>query len=227
VDGISALDLIAHELRTPLSVIRGYVSLIEDGTFPVPDRTRDEAIAPIASKAKELEMLIDVLYFASRLEGGQLPRRPQRFDIAEAVHLAVDEIADRARLEWATIDSRLPETPLAVWADRSHVVRILVNLLNNALTYSRRPATVTVGVRHAVDVEVVVRDRGIGIAADRQRAVFERFQRVGSDAPRFTAGLGLGLPLSRQLAVLNGGSLTLERSAPGEGSTFVLRLPAA
>ena len=70
-----------------------------------------------------------------------------------------------------------------------------------------------------------MRDRGIGIAADRQRAIFERFNRLDSTPPRFTSGIGLGLPISRDLAALNGGTLTLDHSEPERGSVFVLRLP--
>ena len=174
-----------------------------------------------------MDRLIDVLCLSSRLESGQLPFQPVRFDLLEAVRAAAVEVEDRARLECATIETKLPDGPVAVVADSGHIIRILVNLLNNALTYSARPATVTVVVRPGPDVEVVVRDRGIGIAAERQRAIFERFERLSGDAPRFTAGLGLGLPISRDLARLNSGSLSLEHSAPGEGSIFVLRLPAA
>jgi signal transduction histidine kinase len=112
--------------------------------------------------------------------------------------------------------------PIYVTADRGHVVRIVVNLLHNALTYSERPAKVTVEVRRRASAEVVVRDWGIGIAADRQREVFQRFTRL--DPARYTTGVGLGLPLSRDLAIANGGSLILDHSEPGHGSTFVLRL---
>jgi signal transduction histidine kinase len=224
--GVGALEFIAHELRTPLAVIRGYLSMIEDGTYPVPPKTRDEVVTIIAAKARELDSLIDVLLMSSRLAGGRLPVQASHFDVAEAVQAAVAEVAPRASLEWATIDAWLPDSgPVEVTADRSHVVRILVNLLNNSLTYSPRPATVTIAVRRQQHAEVIVRDRGIGLAADRQRAIFERFTRVGDRRSWFTAGLGLGLPMSRELAMLNRGSLTLDHSEPGGGSIFVLRLP--
>jgi len=85
-------------------------------------------------------------------------------------------------------------------------------------------AKVTIEVRRRASAEVVVRDRGIGIAADRQREVFERFTRLDSAPSRYTTGVGLGLPMSRDLSIANGGSLTLDHSEPGHGSTFVLRL---
>ncbi len=223
--GVRALDYVAHELRAPLTVIRGYLSLIEDGTYPVPPATRDGAVSIIAAKAQELDSLIEVLQTASRLANGLLPVQPTRFELGGAVDAAVSEVAGRARLEWATIETTLSDGPVHVTADRGHVVRIVANLLHNALTYSSRPAKVTIQARRRAYAEVIVRDRGIGIAADRQREVFERFRRLDSTQPRFTAGVGLGLPISRELAVVNGGSLTLDHSEPGHGSTFVLRLP--
>jgi signal transduction histidine kinase len=110
-------------------------------------------------------------------------------------------------------------------ADRGHVARILDNLLNNALTYSPSPACVTLELRATDPIEVAVEDRGSGIPADQHELVFERFHRVQGATTRGGAALGLGLSISRELARLNGGALLLERSAPGQGSVFVLKLP--
>jgi signal transduction histidine kinase len=223
--GVAALELVAHELRTPLALMRGYLSLMEDGTYPVPQPMRDGAVAIVAAKAKELDGLIDVLNLASKLADGRLPVEARQFDVAEAVEAAMAEVADRARLELAKIEVRLAGHPLEVTADRGHVVRILVNLLNNALSYSSRPASVIVAVRRRDRAEVFVSDRGVGIPANRQREVFERFNRIEDANSPATPGLGLGLPLSRDLAMLNGGTLALDHSGPGQGSVFVLRLP--
>jgi signal transduction histidine kinase len=181
-------------------------------------------VSIITAKAQELDSLIDTLQTASKLANGLLPVQRTAFELSDAIEAAVSEVAGRARLEWATIETELLDAPIHVTADRSHVVRIVVNLLHNALTYSERPAKVTVEVRRRASAEVVVRDRGIGIAADRQREVFERFTRLDSAPSRYTTGVGLGLPMSRDLAIANGGSLTLDHSEPGQGSTFVLRL---
>jgi signal transduction histidine kinase len=220
------LNLAAHELRTPLAVIRGYLSLLEDGTYPVPDRTREEAVETLVRKAQELESLVETLVIAARLEGGTVPSAVAPIDVAEAVWEAVERARPRARLEGARIDVRAPERGVLASADRGHVARILDNLLNNALTYSDSPACVTVELRPRDPVEVAVRDLGQGIPADHHERVFERFHRVDGATSRPGAGLGLGLSISRELAKLSGGALELERSAPGRGSVFVLRLPA-
>lgn len=223
------LNLAAHELRTPLAVIRGYLSMLEDGTYEVPARTRAEAVDILVVKAQELEALVESVLTTARLEVGRVPRAPARLDAAEAVRQALARIAPRARLEGATVRACLPDGEVPVRADRGHVARILDSLLDNALTYSRPPADVVVAVRReaAAAVEVVVRDRGPGIPAEQHDRVFERFYRLDGGAPRFSPGLGLGLSIGRELALINEGSLRLECSGPGAGSTFVLRLPRA
>jgi signal transduction histidine kinase len=222
------MALAAHELRTPLAVIRGYLSLLEDGTYPVPDRTRAEAVETLVSKAQELEALVDSLVMAARLEGRTLPHAADELNMVAEVEEALERVRPRARLEEARLSRRMLGCGHAATGDRSHVALILNNLLNNALTYSPVPADITVEVRGDGEaVEVAVVDRGHGIPPDQHDRVFERFHRVNVGPARTSAGLGLGLTISQELANLNGGELLLERSAPGEGSVFVLRLRPA
>ena len=172
-------------------MIRGYLSLLEDGTYPVPDRTREEAVDTLVRKAQELESLVETLVTAARLEGGTLPSAAAPLDVGEAVREAIERVRPRARLEGAEIELRAPEGGVVARADRGHVARILDNLLNNALTYSESPASVTVELRRRDPVEVAVRDLGQGIPADHHDRVFERFHRVDGAAYRPGGGLGL------------------------------------
>ena len=221
------MHLAAHELRTPLAVIRGYLSLLEDGTYPVPDRTRAEAVETLVGKAQELESLVELLVVAARLEGGGLPHAADELDMVREVAEALERVRPRARLEGARLSTRVRGGHHAATADRAHVALILNNLLNNALTYSPAPADVTVEVRDGEAVEVAVLDQGHGIPSEEHERVFQRFHRVDVGPARTSAGLGLGLTISQELASLSGGELVLERSAPGEGSVFVLRLHRA
>lgn len=220
----SLLNLVAHEMRGPLTVFKGYLDLLRDARAD--DSLRAGAVVAMTAKAAELEELADLLITAARLESADPPRELTVFDVFEAVKLALERIAPRAWLEQADVVV-LPTTgPVWVHADRGHVVRILTNLLNNGLTYSDPPADVGVEVRASSPVEVAVHDRGWGIAPEHQARVFERFSRLAETGAGRHGGVGLGLSISRYLAKLNGGSLVLETSAPGEGSVFVLRLPA-
>jgi signal transduction histidine kinase len=219
------LNLAAHELRTPLAVIKGYLSLLDDGTYAVPEETRAEAVGTLLAKAQELDSLVEALLTTARLEVGSLPRAAGELDVCQAVQDAAARLRPRARLEGARIEVRLPEEDVRTRADRAHVARILDNLLNNALTYSPRAARITMEVRAGDPIQVVVRDRGQGIPPEHHERVFERFHRVEGSTSRYSPGLGLGLAISRELAQMNGGTLVLEESKPDVGSVFVLRLP--
>jgi two-component system sensor histidine kinase SenX3 len=113
-----------------------------------------------------------------------------------------------------------------VKGDPDHIARILDNLVNNALTYSAKAPEVRIEVRRARKAVIRVVDNGLGIAADDHERIFERFYRVESSAS-LHSGTGLGLYISRELAEAQGGSLDLESSAAGKGSTFRLTLPLA
>jgi two-component system phosphate regulon sensor histidine kinase PhoR len=220
---VSLLNLVAHEMRAPLSVLRGYLSLLRDGSLP----DSDEALRVMEAKAEELEGLAEILVMAARLESAAMPWQSSVFDVAEAVTTAVESLQPRIRLEQAQIDVLPTSGPMRVAADRSHVVRILGNLLNNSLTYGSRPALIAVEIRETSPVEIAVYDNGIGIEPEWHGRIFERFSRYGDGGQDRASGLGLGLSISRDLAELNGGELLLERSAPGKGSVFVLRLSLA
>ena len=219
---VSLLNLVAHEMRGPLTVFRGYLSLLRDGSLA----DLEEALQVMEAKAQELEGLTEILVTAARLESVAVPLQPTVFDVAEAVTAALEGVRPRVRLEHARVDVHPASGPRRVTADRSHATRILSNLLNNSLTYSRQPAQVVVEIRDTSPVEVAVHDSGVGIAPEWHERVFERFGRYGDGGVDRASGLGLGLSISRDLAELNGGELFIERSAPGEGSVFVMRLPA-
>jgi two-component system phosphate regulon sensor histidine kinase PhoR len=220
----SLLNLVAHEMRGPLAIFRGYLSMLRDDQSDA--SLRDGAVLAMEAKAEELEELADTLVTAARLESPHPPNEPTVFDVAEAVHVAAERLAPRAWLEQADIVVLPTESPIWVKADRSHVTRILINLLNNGLTYSTPPAEVGIEVRPTSPVEIAVHDRGLGIAPEHQARIFERFTRFAESEAGRISGLGLGLSISRHLAALNEGNLILEKSVLGEGSVFVLQLPA-
>src|SRR4030088_1944797 len=187
--------------------------MLEDGTYEVPADVLDEVVGTLVVKARELDTLVEALLTMAKLAVGALRRRAGDLDVADTVRQALDRLTPRARIEGARIEARLPDRVPWVRADRDHLARILDNLLNNALTYSRPPAEVTVVVRAGDGVEIVVRDRGLGIPAEQHGHVFERFHRLDGEGSRFSPGLGLGLSISRELAQINEGSLRLEGSS--------------
>jgi PAS domain S-box-containing protein len=223
------LNMAGHELRTPLTVIKGYLSMLSDGSLGQPPAGLRQPIELLASKADELGTLVDDLLFTSRLDSGRLPAHPTRLDLRVAVQDAARRAEPRVHLLGGELEIQVTPDALVVSADPEHVARVLDNLVNNALTYRRpgQPAWVrlTASLEDGLAV-VCVEDRGRGVPSDLHERIFERFVR-GEQGSSGAPGTGLGLYISRQLASRHGGKLELDRSTPGQGSRFSLRLPRA
>jgi len=219
------LSMAAHELRTPLSVITGYLSMLQDGTL-TPDKW-ERPLRVLIGKATELNSIVDDLLTAARIEGGTVPTDTKTLDLREMARQALARAEARAGLVRAEITYSEPDEPVAVNADREQLARIIDNLINNALTYSSGRPWVRLTVINEGGPALIVEDHGVGIPRDKHDKIFERFFRIDDPGLGPQPGTGLGLFISRELADRHGGSLTLERSEVGEGSTFVVRLPAA
>jgi signal transduction histidine kinase len=223
------LNMAGHELRTPLTVIKGYLSMLSDGSLGQPPAGLRQPIELLASKADELGTLVDDLLFTSRLDSGRLPAHPMRLDLRIAVQEAARRADPRVHLLGGELEMEIAADALVVSADPEHVARVLDNLVNNALTYRRPGQPAWVRLSAAIEdgqAVVSVEDRGRGVPDELRERIFERFVR-GEQGASGAPGTGLGLYISRQLATRHGGKLELDRSMPGQGSRFSLRLPRA
>lgn len=220
------LASMSHELRTPLTAIIGYEELLADGiTGPVTDPQRHQ-LGRIKASATHLLGLIDEILTYSRVEAGS--ERPHfeslcvQTALEEAASIVEPLVTDRGLVLELALE---PSAKGAhVQTDAQKVRQILVNLLSNATKFTER-GLISLGARQeGRQLLFYVRDTGIGIAEEHQHRIFEPFWQVNSRASRKIAGTGLGLTVSRRLAQMIGGELTVD-SAPGRGSTFTLELP--
>jgi signal transduction histidine kinase len=219
------MNAAAHELRTPLAVITGYVSMLEDGSLGDPPPSWEPPLRVLTRKVAELGRLVDQMLMSARLEAGTLAAAPTILDLREAVRDALARAEPRAALADATLASELPARAVRVEADPEHVGRILDNLINNALSYGGPRPWVKATVNGGEQAEVLVEDHGVGVPEALRERIFDRFFRgEGRDRPS-VPGTGLGLAISRELAERWGGSLELAPGQPRRGSSFVLRLP--
>jgi len=224
------LNLAAHELRTPLSVVSGYLAMLEEGSLGPGPESWSSPLEILNTKTQELNRIVDDLLTASRLEVGSLPMHLETVDLRQEVNAAVRRATARAQLIGAKIDVILPKTPVLVEADRSHLARIADNLINNALTYNTDPVRVKVRVIEGaagLEPRIEVEDNGIGVLPGMEERIFDRFIRLDDPAVGPVPGTGLGLHLSRELTRRHGGTLLLDRTEPTKGSVFSVRLPAA
>jgi len=220
------LNLVAHELRSPLTVIRGYLSLFRD----VDDKRRIElerrSLPALQAKTEEMSRLVDQMVEVARLEEGSMRLREDRFDLAATVDQAVsgakalDEEAHRVNLEPFGEE-------LNVVGDEERTRIVLSNLLSNAIKYSPGGGEVLVTLRRRSGYAcVAVADQGVGISDQDRPKLFAPFTRIERKDLTYVPGTGMGLYLSRELARRQGGDIQLLPST-GEGSTFELCVPLA
>ena len=219
------LAVMSHELRTPLSAIIGYQALLFDGiTGPVNDSQRTQ-LGRIKASAMHLLSLIDEVLTLSRVEAGREVMHPERIPLLAALHESVMLAEPLAAEKGLTLLVVPPPDGCEVWADPTKLRQILLNLLTNAIKFTDSGSVVLESGKCEQTVEIVVRDTGIGIAPKDHDRVFDTFWQVEQKSTRKVGGTGLGLSVSRQLARLMNGELTVASNL-GEGSAFTLRLPA-
>ncbi len=214
----------SHELRTPLNAVLGFSDVMVSELFgPLPPRYRDYAGLIHEAGSHLLRLINDVLDLA-KVDAGRLDLRDEILSVPELIAACLHLVREAAERGGVRIEVAVREPLPRVRGDGLRLKQILLNLLSNAVKFT--PAGGTVAVRAEVGpagLTVAVQDTGPGIAAADLERVMEPFSQA--DTARAHEGTGLGLPLARRLAELHGGSLDLE-SAPGQGTTARLRLPA-
>jgi PAS domain S-box-containing protein len=233
------LAIMSHELRTPLNAVLGYSELMELGIAgPINDKQREQ-LGRIRMSSKHLLGLVNQLLDLAKVEAGRLSVNSAPASAGEAVDAAVALVQPQAEAKGLAFEVARPSgDPPTYIGDDDRVRQILLNLLSNAVKFTPPGGKVTVetgisgpkepGARLHAERKYVffrVSDTGIGIAEDKLMAVFDPFVQAESGPTRPIEGSGLGLTISRRLARLMGGDLTV-RSTVGKGSTFTLCVPA-
>ena len=220
------LAAMSHELRTPLNAIGGYVDLLTLGLFGPVTQQQEQQLARIKrSQGHLLGVINDILNF-SRVEAGQLSYSFGPVALYEVVDAVVQMITPQALTKGLQLEDRGCPKDVVVWADRSKVDQIVLNLVSNAVKFTSDGGTVslTCGVFDDRRAVLTVRDTGCGIPADQIEAIFEPFVQVGRTFSATREGAGLGLAISRDLARAMHGDITVE-STLDVGSEFRVVLP--
>ncbi|MFC1931354.1 sensor histidine kinase [Chloroflexota bacterium] len=214
---------IAHELRTPLSNLKGYLEAVRDGVIK-PDA---DAIRSLDEEASLLSRLVDDLQELSLAESGELRLDFHLKDIGELINQTVTATKTQAVKKGISVSIDLPDKLSAVNIDSHRISEVLRNLLENALAHTTKGGTITVSAREQDKwIEVSVIDIGEGIPAEDLPNIFERFYRVDKSRTRATGGGGLGLTIARRLVEAHGGEIKAH-SKPGKGSCFSFTLPVS
>ncbi len=212
---------VAHELRTPLSNVRGYLEAVKDGVITA----TPEVIASLHEEAMLLNRLVDDLQELALAEAGQLKLETQSISLAEVTEKVVQVIEPAAEQKGLKVSVEFPPALPAVEADPERLGQVLRNLVVNALTNTPAGGAIRVSAKVVgAMVAVSVQDTGSGIAAEHLPYVFERFYRADRSRTRATGGAGLGLAIVKQLVEAQGGGVSIS-SQVGQGTTVTFTLP--
>jgi PAS domain S-box-containing protein len=220
------LATLAHELRNPLAPIRAAVRILQMKTETSAESR--SVLGVIERQTQQMTRLIDDLLNIARITSNKLELRKRRINLADVINTAVETsrpLIDRSR---HTLTVTMPPEPISLDGDMVRLAQVISNLLNNAAKYTEPGGQILLSAeKQAGDKAVVkVSDNGIGIAAEALPRIFDMFSQEGQVVAAAPAGLGIGLTLVKRLVELHGGSITAYSAGPGEGSEFVVRLPA-
>ncbi len=222
------LSLASHQLRSPLTAIKGYTSMLLEGSFGTITKEQTEAVDRVYQSSKHLAMVVEDLLNVSKIEQGGMKYVMDPFDIRKQAHeLAMDlkVTAEKKGLVLTFVsDSELPHT---VYGDMEKIRQVLLNFIDNSVKYTEK-GSIEVSVKTIVKagknvVRFAVKDTGMGISPETKAKLFQKFSR-GEGGKINTGGSGLGLYLAKEIAAAHKGMVDVESEGMGKGSTFVLEM---
>ena len=216
----------SHEIRTPINGIKGFIGLLNRSKL---DREQQRYIDIVLKSTEDLKNIVDEILDFSKMESGKLHIVDEEFDLYEVIEQTRDILFINVLTK--NIDLNLiiySDTPRRVIGDKLRLKQILLNLIGNAIKFTEqgrvvvRVSLIDTDEEHT-DIEITVKDTGIGISEQEQQTLFQAFSQVENSAARRASGTGLGLVISKNLATLMGGDIKMQ-SSPGQGSKFSLQL---
>lgn len=214
---------VSHELKTPITSIKGFVETLLDGALEDSDQAQ-RFLSIIANQTNRLHAIIEDLLSLSRLEQGEAPIEFDFYPVAEVVNAAKEICEPRAQSKGVVIEDTYSGRN-AAWINPNLLEQALVNLVDNAIKYSNANSRVRVAVRNRENkLQITVADSGLGIARRDLARLFERFYRTDKARSRDMGGTGLGLAIVKHISIAHGGEVTVD-SELGRGSAFTITIP--
>ncbi len=217
--------LTSHQLRTPATAVKGFMSMLLDGYAGKISAKQHELVeAAFAENERQISVINSILDVA-RMEGGEMVLVRAMHDLSQVLDATAEGQAPLLESHGQTIEVVKPPKPVMMWVDASKLQLVVDNLVHNAIKYSSRGTKITVTLRHLAErAEIEVKDQGIGIARHDLHRLFKRFSRIVGPHTANVQGAGLGLYLADKLVAMHGGKIEV-RSHEGVGTSFTVTLP--
>jgi signal transduction histidine kinase len=222
---------VSHELRSPITPIKGFVELLRMGDFGELSDQQGHYLDIVHENIERLEVLVDELLDISRIEAGKVVLSLQPLSVEQLLGELEGYVGHRAQTEdkRITIETHLNADLPDIWGDPERVRQILTNLVDNSFDYTPEGGNISVEAQQVGDqIEIAVHDNGMGIAVGEQERIFERFYRGEQALIMGVAGAGLGLSIALNMVEMHAGRIWVNSPGiPGKGSTFTVSLPLA
>ena len=220
------LSIASHQLRTPISAIKGYLSMMIDGDFgPLPDKITD-VIKNLFESSARLARLINIFLNVSRIESGRLKLDKKPIQINEMIDSVIVELINQAKQKGVTLEyKKKKKEPPLIMADADKLREVVLNLVDNAIKYTPEGSIVVTVDADDKELNFKVTDTGIGIKKDEVKTLFRKFVRGSGVAQIHTGGSGLGLFIAQKIIKEHNGHVWAESEGPGKGSVFQFTLP--
>jgi signal transduction histidine kinase len=220
------ISITSHQLRTPLSAIKGYLSMVLEGTYGgISERVR-KVLENVYQSNERLIKLVNAFLDVSRIELGREELKLERVSIEDLISETISEIEIEAKKKNLYLKFERPKIALPkILIDRGRIKEVLMNILDNAIKYTQKGG---IDIKLQIvngRLQIVVADTGEGLTKEEISRLFESFSRGTAGAKFWTEGVGLGLYVSRKFVELHGGKIWAESEGKGKGSTFYIELP--
>jgi signal transduction histidine kinase len=219
------ISMASHELKAPLTAMKGNIEFFKEEMEHALNENGQHYIDNISTSVVRLEMLVGDILEVSRLEGNRIPINISTVDPGQILEKSIEEIKAQAVQKNIELDYA-PEKLPQVLADPERLKQVVVNLLSNAVKYTLKGKVEVLSKVDGKILMITVADSGVGISAEDQKKLFQKFSRVLNEETKMVSGTGLGLWISRELIQKMGGDITVE-SIRGVGSHFTIHLPVA
>lgn len=220
------VSIASHQLRSPLTAIKGYASLLLEGSFGKVENAAREAVQRIFESSNLMALSVEDFLNVSRIEQGRMKYELLDFDLRKLVQLAVDEMLPIVTKKGLTLSFSPGPDAHSVRADYGKMKQVVANLIDNAVKYTPRGSITVSFARSGKTVRIIVKDTGVGIPEATIGKLFDRFVRAENANAVNVSGTGLGLYIAKQMVEAMHGKVWAESEGEGKGSTFIVELPA-
>lgn len=219
------VTIVSHQLRTPISTLKGYLSMLLGGDFGRLSVEQEGILVQNQESIERLSRLINLFLDVSQIEAGRLKLTKEKCDLVNLIQLTANEIKPLVENKGLTLKLNLPAKKVPLNADPGRIRDVLYNLIDNAIKYSDQGQITVKAEVLPREVRVSVKDQGIGIAKEEANKLFSKFVRGGGGAKVNAGGAGLGLFIVKRLTEAHGGRVFVESEGVGKGATFGFVLP--